>query len=29
MLIAGSTDPAATRDRVARTIRALLTGLAP
>jgi AcrR family transcriptional regulator len=29
MLIAGSADPAASRDRVARTIRALLSGLAP
>jgi AcrR family transcriptional regulator len=28
-LIAGSSDPAASRDRVAGTIRALLTGLAP
>jgi AcrR family transcriptional regulator len=29
MLIAGSADPIGTRDRVARTIRTLLSGLAP
>jgi hypothetical protein len=29
MLIAGSADPAATRDSVGRAVRALLAGFAP